>query len=235
MYTFVMTEAKTLRTTIIEQVHENDNNINSFRFLIPQKFNGLDMKLFYVLLKYIAPDGQTKYMNVNYENSLYQNMLSIVIPITRKFTYKCGTLKVALGFISKENAFEKPPSCEDDLLWSEIGSVNSDDPSTDNPTNPEYLDVSFSTEYASIPIRRTEYQSGMSIINRFIQKVNHLGQVVPDNLRAYPDSMEMQLESKGKPIGDKVEVPCRGEVGGESEWSEINRHDGNSDLEWDRI
>lgn len=233
MYTFVMTEAKTLRTTIIEQVHENDDNINSFRFLIPQKFNGLDMKLFYVLLKYIAPDGQTKYMNVNYENSLYQNMLSIVIPITRKFTYKCGTLKVALGFISKENAFEKPPSCEDDLLWSEIGSNNPDNPIDPNP---EYLDILFSTEYASVPIKRTEYQSGISIINRFIQKVNHLEQVVPDNLRTYPDSMEMQLESKGKPIGDKVEVPCEGGVGGDSEWSEINEDDNsNNDLEWGKI
>ena len=235
MYTFVMMNSKSLRTTIIEPVHENDDNINSFRFLIPQNFNGIDMRLFYVLLKYIAPDGQTQYMNVNYEDSLYQSMLSIVVPITRKFTYKSGTLRLALGFISKEDSFIKPPSSCDELLWSEIGYANPNDPSTGNPANPEYLDVSFSTEYASVPIRRTEYQSGMSIINRFIQKVNHLEQVVPDNLRAYPDSMEMQLESKGKPIGDRVEVPCRGETGGESEWSEINGHNGNSDLEWDRI
>lgn len=210
MYTFIMTDYKTLRATIVEPVHENDDKISSFRFLIPQKFNGLDMKLFHILLKYIAPDGQTEYMNAYYENSLYQGMLSVVIPITRKFTYKRGILKVALGFISKD---EEPPTSE-------------------------FEDISFSTEYASIKINRTKYQSEMSIINRFIQKVNHLEQTVPDNLRAYPESMEMQLESRGKPIGDKVEVPCRGEVivgGGDSEWSEITGQNGDSDLEWDHI
>lgn len=231
MYTFVMMNSKSLRATIVEPINENDDFINSFRFLIPQKFNDFDMRSFYVLLQYIAPDGLMSYQNVDYDNNLYQGMLSIVVPITRKFTFKQGTLKVALGFISKDSV-EVPPSsctCEDEFVWSEIGS-NPDTPIT--PT-PGYLDISFSTSYASIPIQRTTYQSDMSIINRFIQKVNHLEQTMPDNLRTYPDSMEMQLESKSKPVGDRVKIPCDGESEGDSEWSEIS--DYNFDTRWNKI
>ena len=234
MYTLVMTASRSLRTTQQETIFENDDNLNSFRFLIPRTYNGLDMLKFDVIMKYIAPDYQTEYEIVHYENTMFEGMLSIVVPITRKFTYKRGTLKVSLGFISKDNSIVKPPHQNDECIWSEIG----DDGSSGKPTKPEYMDVLFATEFASITIHRTEHTCDMSIIDKFLQRVSHVEQTMPDNLVAYPETSEMQLQSQGKPIGDKVRVPCRNNTSGgeDNEWSEIGKYDdGDSDLTWSKI
>lgn len=213
MYVLMLTNTRSLRTTQFEKVYENDNNASSFRFLIPPTMNGLNMKMFEIMLKYTAPDNQKEYLNVQYEESQYEGMLSIVVPITRKFTYKQGRLKLSLVFLSKDSTDEEFPT-------------------------PMVSDIVFSSAEAYIAIERSNNYSSVSRIDRFIQKVNDIEQRTVDNIKVYPETMEMQLESNNKPIGDKVEIPCRGSIDGgdENEWSEIGKYDDDdNDLTWSEI
>jgi hypothetical protein len=58
--------------------------------------------------------------------------------------------------------------------------------------------------------------------------------------KAYPETGEIQLESKGKPVGEKTKVPCQYPYGidADKEWERIDGKDtDNKDLnaEWERI
>lgn len=214
MYVLMLTNTRSLRTTQFEKVYENDNNASSFRFLIPPTMDGLNMKMFDIMLKYTAPDNQLEYLNVQYEEFQYEGMLSIVVPITRKFTYKQGRLKLSLVFLSKDSTDGEFPT-------------------------PMVSDIVFSSAEAYIDIERNNNYSSVSRVDRFIQKVNDIEQRTVDNIKVYPETMEMQLESNDKPIGDKVKIPCNGgnsEGGIDNEWSEIGKYNTETnDAEWDKI
>lgn len=237
MYTLMLTNSRSLRTTQFEKIYENDKNLTSFRFLIPPKFNGLDMRKFDIMLRYIAPDNQISYENVQYEKFLYEGMLSIVVPVTRKFTYKQGVLKLQLIFMSKDQESSLGNcNCGCDYDWSKINET------IDSSESGEivYEDIAFSSAYAYVDIERSNSYSDIGIIERFIQKVNDIDQRTVDNLKVYPETMEMELQSHNKPVGDRSIIPCKGlepSGGDDNEWTEIgkyNQYEDNS-AEWDEI
>ena len=230
----MLTNTRSLRTTQYEPIYENDN-FGCFRFLIPPKFYGYDMTKFYVLLKYIAPDNQIEYTNVSYERFQYEGMLSITVPITRRFTYKRGVLKLQLIFMSEDG--NGPGFNCDCPNWTEILDELEGQIGSSESGEATYRDIAFSTAYAFIDINRSNEYSCVNPVQKLMYKVNNLEQRTVDNIKTYPDSMEMQLQSHGKPIGDRVEVPCKaGEEDDNNEWIEIGKyyHVDNSS-EWDRI
>lgn len=232
MYTIVLTTSRSLRTTQIETIYENDDNLSSFQFLIPQMLGNLNMNNFNVLLRYVTADNETMYKAVEYADSLFQGMLSVVVPVTRKFTYKQGYVRLSLIFMSKDQTFIDDSGCK--CEWSKITSEIISSQIT-------YKNIDFSTSEAYVEITRNQnYVPGNDLLNRLIYQVDSYEKDKVDNIKAYPETSEIQLESKGRPVGEKTKVPCQYPYGIDAgkEWERIDGKDtDNKDLnaEWEKI
>lgn len=96
MYTIKMDDDKSLITTVYSKLLQRENLINKIQFLIPAKYENIDLTDFTVVLKYITPGNVAKSLILVKDKDLYKGYLRFVLPVDSDLSMVAGDIKIRL-------------------------------------------------------------------------------------------------------------------------------------------
>ncbi|MCD7999047.1 MAG: hypothetical protein LUH21_17670 [Clostridiales bacterium] len=96
MYTIKMDDDKSLITTVYSKLLQRENLINKIQFLIPAKYENIDLTDFTVVLKYITPSNVAKSLILVKDKDLYKGYLRFVLPVDSDLSMVAGDIKIRL-------------------------------------------------------------------------------------------------------------------------------------------
>ena len=106
MYTIVMGQDKSLITTVKETIYRREKLVDKIQFLIPQKYNDINLSDFTVVLKYCDQVNIAHSEFLSKDDVLYKNHLRFFLPIDTNITKYDGDIKIRLT-LSKVDAESK--------------------------------------------------------------------------------------------------------------------------------
>lgn len=116
MYTIVMEEDKYLRTTIKENIYQDEDYEQCIRFLLPVVYKNTNIKNSILILKYILPNHSMGMERLEFEDNLYEDMLETKLNITKNITKYHGTVTMWLTIINKDNEYDVSIKTTDALI-----------------------------------------------------------------------------------------------------------------------
>lgn len=99
MYTILVTEDNSLRTTIKERIMQRSKLVDNLKFLVPKMYKDRDMSGFTVTLEYILPVSKTYHTEIlTLSNELYKDHLQYFVPFDTDLTSEAGEVELQLTF-----------------------------------------------------------------------------------------------------------------------------------------
>lgn len=99
MYTILVCDDHSLRTTNRERIMQRSKLVDKLHFLVPPTYDDLDMSATTVCLEYLKPvsrEYKTEILEVSEE--LYKNHLEYILPMDTELTREAGDLELQLTF-----------------------------------------------------------------------------------------------------------------------------------------
>ncbi len=177
MYAIKLTDDKELETTIHSTIYQGDKNADTLVFLIPQKYGDVNMSDCFLSLRYILPNGSGRSEELE------------MFPIPHNKEYYQYRLTLASRFTDIAGEIE---------VW--ITAMNFED---------DVLFRSGTTKISVIPhksIERYLPPEDLNQIDKLAAKVNKLEITKADGLSWLDESRQIQLTSRGKLIGNAVDL-----------------------------
>lgn len=101
MYTILMNSDKHLTKTVITVLHQNENLVDKFKFIVPRTYNGIDMLDFKTMLMYTAPSGEERSEVIKLSGEAYkEKWLCGYLPIDSQLTRLAGEVALRLVFVN---------------------------------------------------------------------------------------------------------------------------------------
>lgn len=109
MFTIFMNEKKDLwLSPDNDPIYQKENLVDTFRILIPETRNDMDLKDFKAYLQYVQPGNLVRTEELVQSAELYKGKIEYTLPIDTSFTLFAGTVHdVNLTLIKKEKIDEK--------------------------------------------------------------------------------------------------------------------------------
>ena len=206
MYTIVMDKYKNLNTTVRTTIFQKESLVDKLQFLIPPVYNGEDLSVFTVTLKYVDPNGNFHSEVLEKDAEMYKDYLRYALPVTTKLTDVSGTLTLRLtlmSFTPGTEAKESSHSISDNTLFI---SDNEEQPD-DSTVIVKKLDTNSTTLMVQRPNGFIDYvnfedieafKAQIADLNREIAKV-------PTDLEI-GEHENLHLVHDGEQIGEGVEI-----------------------------
>lgn len=96
MYTILMDNQKNLITTVRNTIHYKENGVDKIHFLLPPKYEEMDISECIVTLKYVDPYGNFHAEILTPDEELYKNYIRYTLPVTTNFTQVVGNICLRL-------------------------------------------------------------------------------------------------------------------------------------------
>jgi len=177
LYAIKLTDDKELETTIHSTIYQGDKNSDTLVFLIPRKYEDVNMSDCFLSLRYILPDGTGRSEELE------------MFPIPHNEEYFQYRLTLASRFTDIAGEIE---------IW--ITAMNFED---------DVLFRSGTTKISVIPHKNIERYlppEDLYQIDKLAAKVNKLEITKADDLSWSEESKQLQLTSRGKLIGNAVDL-----------------------------
>ncbi len=177
LYAIKLTDDKELETTIHSTIYQGDKNSDTLVFLIPQKCEEVNMSDCFLYLRYILPDGTGRSEELE------------MFPIPHNQEYYQYRLTLASRFTDIAGKIE---------VW--ITAMNFED---------DVLFRSGTTKIDVIPHKNIERYlppEDLNQLDKLAAKVNKLEVTKADDLSWSDESRQLQLTSRGKPIGNVADL-----------------------------
>lgn len=101
MFIIFMNTDKSLIQTKKMTIYQRENLVDKIKFLIPQKYEDLNLEELKVVLKYVDQGNIAHAEYLQKEDALYENMLSYILPINTSLTRFCGDIKLTFKRLVK--------------------------------------------------------------------------------------------------------------------------------------
>ena len=99
MYTILVKDDHSLVATQRERIMQRSKLVNKMHFLVPPKYDGLDMSKTTVCLEYLRPvSREYKSEILTCSEELYKDYLEYVLPFDTDLTKEAGQLELQLTF-----------------------------------------------------------------------------------------------------------------------------------------
>lgn len=79
-------------------IYQHENLIDNIKILIPQEYNGHQLKEFDVYLQYENITNNVKNIKLRLTDELYKEMMIYTLPVDSELTYSASKLKICLKF-----------------------------------------------------------------------------------------------------------------------------------------
>lgn len=79
-------------------IYQHESLIDSLKILVPQEYNGYQLKNFDVFLQYENITNNVKNIKLKLTDEMYKDMLVYELPIDSEITYGASKLKICLKF-----------------------------------------------------------------------------------------------------------------------------------------
>lgn len=96
MYTIVMGQDKSLITTVKETIYRREKLVDKIQFLIPQKYNDINLSDFTAILKYLDQTDTAHSEILVKDDELYKNHLRFTLPIDTNITKYDGDIHIRI-------------------------------------------------------------------------------------------------------------------------------------------
>jgi len=100
MYTIMVCDDNTLRTTQRERIMQRSKLVDKLHFLVPPKYNDLDMSATTVVLEYVTPSKEYAMEILTKSEALYKEYLEYLLPIDTNLTKESGDVELQLSFMT---------------------------------------------------------------------------------------------------------------------------------------
>ena len=94
MYTIMVCGDNTLRTTQRERIMQRSKLVDKLHFLVPPKYNDLDMSATTVVLEYVTPSKEYAMEILTKSEALYKEYLEYLLPIDTNLTKESSGFSV---------------------------------------------------------------------------------------------------------------------------------------------
>lgn len=103
MYTILVNDDHELVTTVRERIMQKSKLVNKLHFLVPQKYDDLDMSNMTVIMEYTTPISREYHFEILTKSAeLYKDYLEYVVPFDTDLTKEAGDIELQLGFVTSE-------------------------------------------------------------------------------------------------------------------------------------
>lgn len=190
MYTIVMRDDKSLRTTQKTTLYQREKLVDKIQFLIPQQYGEMDLSDFTVVLKY-KDQGDIAHIEVlTKDDELYNGYLRYTLSIDTNLTQFAGdiNIRITLSKIDLENKKQY-------VLHSGETVISI---------------LPLEDYYAFVTDESLEYiDKIVSDLDAKIEAINKISEIYDsskaDNIVKHEDG-KIQLTSNGTPIGNSVSI-----------------------------
>lgn len=211
MYTIVMDKYKNLNTTVRTSIFQQESMVDKIQFLIPPKYNGVDISDYVVTLKYVDPNGNFHSEVLTKDEDMYKDYLRYELPITTKLTQVSGTLTLRLTLIKFEGGVEPTTKSEHVVEGTTMVVTENQEGDTpiDDPTTMviDKLESNSTTLMVQRPNGFNDYVNFEDIeaYKAQIAQINRELQKVPNDLEI-GEKENLHLVRDGEQIGKGVEI-----------------------------
>jgi hypothetical protein len=201
-----MDKYKNLNTTVRTTIFQKESLVDKLQFLIPPVYNGEDLSVFTVTLKYVDPNGNFHSEVLEKDAEMYKDYLRYALPVTTKLTDASGTLTLRLtlmNFTPGTEAKESSHSISDNTLFI---SDNEEQPD-DSTVIVKKLDTNSTTLTVQRPNGFTDYVN-FEDIEAFKAQIADLNREIakmPTDLEI-GEHENLHLVHDGEQIGEGVEI-----------------------------
>lgn len=106
-YTILINDDNTMMATQKQRIIQHSKLVDTFRFLVPITYNGINMADCTVLLEYLKPvSKEYKTEILTKSDELYKEHLQYMLPVDTEFTREAGKLELQLTFLKADMSTE---------------------------------------------------------------------------------------------------------------------------------
>lgn len=108
MYTIVMNDDKSLSASVRQNIYQGESLVNKMQFLLPSKYDEIDLSGFTVYLKYIVPGNIGCVETLTLSDELYkETLLRYYLPVDSKLTKFAGDVVMCLSLVKTDEENNK--------------------------------------------------------------------------------------------------------------------------------
>lgn len=205
MYTILMNPDKSLTTTVRQTLFQRETGVDKIQFLLPQKYEDVDIKTCIILLKYTDQGNVAHSKKLSIDEDFYKDMVRCTLDVDLDLTSFAGDIVASLSFLRLNTLNE----LHEEVLHS--GEVVI----TISPLKDLYSFVG---------------EDSLQLIDKKMLELEAKAKALEIMANSYDENKaddlsynknKLQLTAKGKPIGKSVEILSEGSSGGESSFEMV--------------